>query len=294
MPQQREGLTDFSAEDIALLQDIALLRQMDFSIDQIAGMLRAVEDIPAIIAARADAARIKVENEEKTHAMLTGLEASALGGVHALAGSIRARNVVPSLNFTQFDELSEEERQQESSAAIAEAERQQKHQRVLHRLGWTAFWAALVVVAAMFFLHGTQVDGYISIAPVEVLAVQGETATFRIRNEEVVAMLGRDTITVPYMKDGFPPEELWWTGNSDIQVGDVFDTSCQLAVRLTRLDLLQLGISPFQSFRPDSVQKHNFWIMGIFHMLFAEERGGECCLWIRYPSNTKPLLWYAE
>lgn len=294
VPQQREGLIDFSAEDILLLQDIALLRQMDFSIEQIAGMITAAADIPAVIAARVNAARTKVDNEEKAHAALTSLEVSALDSLHELADGIRAQWVVPRLNFTQFDELSDEERQQESAAAIADAERQQKRQRWLHRLGWTAFWAAAIVVAVIFFLHGTRVDGYISIAPVEVIAVQGETATFRIRNEEAVGMLGRDTITVPYMKDGFPPEELWWTGNSDIQVGDVFDTSCQLAVRLTRLDLLQLGISPFQSFRLDSVQKHNFWIMGIFHMLFAEDRGDECCLWIRYPSNTKPLLWYAE
>lgn len=294
LPQQREGLIDFSPEDIRLLQDIALLRQLDFSIEQIAGMIEDAQNIPVVIAARRDAARAGAERENQVCEALTGLEASALGSLRTVTDGIRAQRVIPVLNFTQFDEISDEERRQESSAAIAEVDRQQKRQRVLHRLGWTAFWVVVIAAAVMFFLYSTRVDGYISIAPVEVLAVQGETATFRIGNERAVEALGRDTITVPYMKDGFPPEELWWTGNADIQAGDVFDSSCQLTVKLTNLDLLRMGISPIQSFTPRSVQKHNFWIRVILHSLFEEGTSDDCHLWIRYPSNTKPLLWYAE
>lgn len=294
VPQQRDGLIDFSAEDITLLQDIALLRQMDFSIEQIAGMLSDAQNIPAIIAARRDAARAAAERENQVCEALTGLESASMSSLHAMTDGIRAQRVVPALNFTQFDELNDEERQQESSAAMIEVDRQQKRKTLLHRLGWTAFIIVVITVAAMLFLHGTRVDGYISIAPVEVLAVQGETATFRIGNERAVEVLGRDTITVPYMKDGFPPEELWWTGNADIKAGDVFDSSCQLAVKLTNLDLIRMGVSPIQSFTPDSVQKHNFWIMVILHSLFETERSDDCHLWIRYPADTKPLLWYAE
>lgn len=294
VPQQRDGLIDFSAEDITLLQDIALLRQMDFSIEQIAGMLSDAQNIPAIIAARRDAARATAERENQVCEALTGLEAASMGSLHAITDGIRAQRVVPALNFTQFDELNDEERQQESSAAMIEVDRQQKQQTLLQRLGWTAFIIVVITVAVMLFLHSTRVDGYISIAPVEVLAVQGETATFRIGNERAVEVLGQDTITVPYMKDGFPPEALWWTGNADIKAGDVFDSSCQLAVKLTNLDLIRMGVSPIQSFTPDSVQKHNFWIMVILHSMFETEKSDDCRLWIRYPADTQPLLWYAE
>lgn len=294
VPRQKDGLIDFSTEDIRLLQDIALLRQMDFTIEQISGMISDAQNIPAIIAARVDASRAKVEQENMVCEALIGLEANALGSLRAMTDGIRVQQVVPELNFTQFDELSDEERQQESAAAIAEVDMQQKRQWLLHRLGWTAFWVVVITMAAMIFLHSTRVDGYISIAPVEVLAVQGETATFRIGNERAVEVLGRDTITVPYMKDGFPPEQLYWTDVQDIQVGDVFESSCQLAVRLTNLDLLRMGISPFQTFSTRDIPTHNFKIRVIFHALFESGESDNAALWIRYPANTTPLLWYAE
>lgn len=294
VPRQKDGLIDFSPEDIQLLRDIGCLRQLDFSVEQIAGMIGQAEDIPYIVAARIDAALAGAGHEQMVSEALTGLEPEALGSLHALTDGIRAQRVSPELNFAQFDEISDEDRQAESLTASHEVDRQQRRQRVLHYLGWTAFIIVMIVVVTMFFLYSTRVDGYISIAPVEVLAVQGETATFRIGNARAVEVLGRDTITVPYLKDGFPPDQLYWTEVQDIQAGDVYDSSCQLAVRLTNLDLLRMGVSPIQSFTPDSVQRHNFWIMVIFHSLFEEAANDDCHLWIRYPSNTKPLLWYAE
>lgn len=293
-PRQRDGLIDFSPEDIRLLQDIALLRQLDFSIEQIAGMIGKAQDIPAIIAARMDAARVGADHEDEVSAALSGLEEAEMGSLHALADSVRACSVIPSLNFAQFDEISAEERQQERSAAIREVDRQQKRQRLMHHLGWTALVIAVAAVIAAVFLSQTRIDGYIAVAPVTVVSVQGERATFLIGNEEAVAVLGRDTITVPYTKDGFQAEQLDVWGRPTISAGDVVDMGCQLAVKLTNYDLLRLGISPLQDFTPRSVQRHNEWITLILHAMFDDGESDNASLWIRYPADVRPLLWQAE
>jgi len=131
-PQQVNGLIDFSPEDVTLLRDIALLRQMDFSVEQIAGMISGKE-IPAILAARREAALSGAERESAVAAALSGLEETALTDVHALADGIRARRVSPVLNFVQLDEMDEDVRRQEAAEASQAVDRQQKRQRLNER-----------------------------------------------------------------------------------------------------------------------------------------------------------------
>lgn len=294
VPRQKDGLIDFSPEDIQLLRDIGCLRQLDFSVEQIAGMIGQAEDIPYIVAARIDAALAGAGHEQMVSEALTGLEPEALGSLHALTDGIRAQRVSPELNFAQFDEISDEDRQAESLTASHEVDRQQRRQRVLHYLGWTAFIIAVVLTAALFLLSSVRLEGYLSLSPITVLEVQGENATVRIGSRVAAEVLGRDTITVPYRVDGFNTETRDKWGNPAVAAGETIDHACLLKIKLTWGDLLRLGINPLQDFDPPSVRRHNEWMTLILRAVLEDGATEDCILMLREHPGTKPLLWYAE
>ena len=122
-PSQQNGLIDFSPADIQHLRDIGCLRQMDFSMEQIGAMIINAGDIPDILAARRDAARAGAAHEEDVFAALSNLDTADLTDLHTLADGIRARSVIPALNFTQFDEITEEERRLASEMASKAVDR---------------------------------------------------------------------------------------------------------------------------------------------------------------------------
>ena len=134
-PGQKDGLIDFTPEDIQHLRDIGCLRQMDFTMEQIGAMIANAEEIPDILTARRDAAQAGSAHEEAVFAALSNLNATELTDLHALADSIRARSVSPTLNFTLFDEISDEARHLASAEASAAVDRQQKRQQWLRWLG---------------------------------------------------------------------------------------------------------------------------------------------------------------
>lgn len=289
-PRQVDGMIDFSMEDIQHLQDIALLRQMDFSIEQIAGMIGNAQDIPAIIAARMEAARAGAEHSAEVCSLLDGLASENFDNIHAVADVIRGRRVDPELNFTQFDELTDEERRREREKAIREVARQHRRKRIICWLS-----VALVTAAALWvFLKWTRIDGYIDIAPVEVVSVQGNRGTFRILNEEMAEVLGRDTITVPHLPEGFPPADMWLHRNEKLLRGEVFQGDCQLLVQLTNFDLLRMGVNPLRTFSEKDVMGHDDWIVHILRKMFADGASDDACLMLNYFVIREPLLWYAE
>lgn len=293
MPRQKDGLIDFSPEDIRLLRDIGLLRQMDFSVEQIAGLIGGV-DIPAILAARRDAALSGADREGEVAAALSSLQAAEMADVHALADGIRARSVIPTLNFTQFDEMSAEARREEARAASRDVDRQQKWQRVWHRLGWTAFAIVAAVIVLAACLHKTRLEGYITLSPVTVVQVQGERATFRIGNEQATEILGRDSITAPYRVDGYNTENRDKWGRPAVVEGETIDHACLLKISLTNGDLLRLGINPLQDFDPPSVRRHNEWMALILRAVLEDGKSDDCIVMLRDYPGTKPLLWIEE
>lgn len=294
IPRQKDGLIDFSPEDIQHLRDIALLRQLDFSMEQIAGMQGNAEDIPHILASRLEAAHAGAAHEQEVIALLTTLEPEGCTSLHEVADGIRTNRVTPTLNFTQFDEITDEARQLESMAASKEVDRQQKKQRLLHALGWTALIMAAVLAAAIFFLSSIRIEGYIAVSPITVLEVQGERATFRIGNEQAISVLGRDTLTLPYRVDGFNTDTRDKWGRPAVAEGETIDHACLLKIRLTNFDLLRLGISPLQDFTPRSVRRHNAWMTFILRAALEEGQSDDCFLMLREHPGTKPLLWVEE
>lgn len=294
IPRQKDGLIDFSPEDIQHLRDIALLRQLDFSMEQIAGMLGDAEDIPHILASRLEAARASAEHEQEVITLLTTLAPEGCVSLHEVADGIRTNRVSPVLNFTQFDEITDEARQMESMAASKAVDRQQKRQHRLNRLMAVCGILMAALVIAGIFLSSIRVEGYLPVSPITVTAVQGEWATFRIGNEQAIEVLGRDTLTLPYRVDGFNTETRDKWGRPAVAAGETIDHACLLKIRLTCGDLLRLGISPLQDFDPPSARRHNEWMAFILRAALEEGQSDDCILMLREHPGTRPLLWAEE
>ena len=290
VPQQKDGLIDFSPEDIRLLKDIALLRHLDFSMEQLAGMLGEAKEIPAILAARKAAAHSAAEHSAEVYRLLDGMENETYAHIHAVADMLRGRLVSPEPCFTQFDELTDAERQREREQALKSIVRQHWRRLLICCLSVT-----LVLAAALWvFLRWPRIDGYINLAPVEVVSVQGDRATFRILNEEMSTVLGRDIITVPHLPEGFPPADMWLHRNEKLLRGEVFQEDCQLLVQLTNLDLLCMGINPLRIYSGKGVIGHDDWIVHILQTMFEDGTSDDACLMINYFVKREPLLWFAE
>lgn len=278
-PRQKDGLIDFSPEDIQLLQDIALLRQMDFTMEQIAGMQRKVEDIPAILAARLDAARAGAAHEQEVLVVLDGLGNECHASLRGVADGIRAGWVMPEPNFARFDEISEELRQQETLHASMTVDRQQRWQQLLHWLGAAGALVAVVVAVALVFLGSTRLEGYFSVSPVTVEAVQGDFVAIRIGNAQTADALGREAVTVAYRSYG-----------KTLAPGDTIENGCQLVIRLTNLDLLRIGVNPLHNFRTRHAQVNDAWLRTILQALFAEGSSDHAVLWVHETAAVPPLL----
>ena len=282
-PQQSEGLLDFSAEDIRQLKDIATLRQCDFSIEQIAVMLQDADMIPQILQTRTASVQADREHGEEVHAVLSQIKGQHFTDLRALASNIRERQLAsPMPNFGQFDELSEEERVQEQNNAAAQVHKAEKRSAFMAKIRTPALIFLGLLVCMIIFLSLPRITGYVSVAPLTIEEVEhGESmVTVSIINPDAAALLGRDTITVPFRV---------LVGN--VRVGDTVENACQLAIELSNYDLLKMGINPFQSFQTRDVAIHNEWMKLILHSMFEHGLHHNSSLWVREISNQRPLMW---
>ena len=81
--------SEFSEPDVEMLQAIATLRELSFSIDEILTMQRTPGAIPSIVEARRDAARLQHETAENAYAVLGRLDPNGVSDVTALAARAR-------------------------------------------------------------------------------------------------------------------------------------------------------------------------------------------------------------
>lgn len=282
-PQQTEGLLDFSAEDIQQLKDIAILRQFDFSLEQIASMLQDAERIPQILQSRVACAQAALEHENEVQKVLAQLEGQRFDDLHSLATQIREqRSALPIPDFGQFDEISDEEREQEQRIAAMQVRKAEKRGDFMGRVRKPVLILLGLLVCAIVFLSLPRIKGYVSVAPLSIEQIEhGESmVTVSIINPDAAALLGRDTITVPFRV---------LLGN--VKVGDTVENACQLAIELSNYDLLKMGINPFQSFRTRDAAIHNEWMKLILHSMFEHGLHSNSSLWIREISNQRPLMW---
>lgn len=281
-PRHTEKIIDFSNEDIQTLKDIALLRQMDFTIEQISSMIHNPAAIPDIVCLRMDSARIGAAHEEEVLCALSELNSSRLDSIRSVASQIRQRRAPLFMpDFGRFDETDDTTHQQEKITAFAQISKMERQEKLKRRLLiFGCIFAALMALAMLFF-SCPRIHGFISIAPISVAVVKDdETAAVHIHNGQAADIIGRDTINIPYRiyREPFEP-------------GAVFESGCQLAIRLTNFDLARMGINPLQSLRTKSAAVNNEWTKFILQNLFEKGSGNNAVLWIHEPCNLRPLIW---
>lgn len=287
VPNQVNGIIDFSAEDIQRLRDIATLRQCDFTIEQIASMIADAETIPEILKVRMDSARASADHENEVSEALGKLEAAQCGSIHAIADQIRERRMhAPELYFCQFDEITDEERQQQHQAASEALVTMEKRTQIRRWLVTAICIAFAICVAAGAYLCQTRVEGYISASPMTVvqvhdrmLMIEDMKATIQISNPETIAALGRDTIIVPYSAYGRP-----------LEAGMTLDNACQLTVKLTNYDLLRMGINPLQTMQTRNDDINDAWMRYILQRLFDWEYEDKVKLVVQEYTGLYPLF----
>lgn len=276
-----DGLIDFSAEDIQHLKDIALLRQLDFTIEQISCMIHEPTAIPEIVLLRMDDAQSAAKHETEVSAILRELGNSFPDSLHALTEQIKTCRLSPSEpDFARFDEISDEQRQRERLVAVRDLSRMEKQSRRQKRLTVVICVFAVLAALTLAFLSQTRIRGFVNIAPVSVTAVDSRTVTLDTGNVEAVTALGRNTITVPYQFFG-----------EYLVPGRTLERSCQLAIELTNFDLIRIGINPLQTLETQSADINNAWMKHILHALFDGDPKGDAVLWVFEPCNLPPLFW---
>jgi len=269
-PERKNGILDFSPKDVALLKDIAILRQFDFSIEQIRHIIHSSSSIGGVIDEKID--QINQQQGHLTIAArcLYAAQQSKPSDMQALANSLRQSSSAPVCpNFGQYDEP--------DNTPSAEPVRYARTGR---------YWAIISIVLAsillffIFLLSRTRLEGYLPITPFTVLQVQ-ENAVVHIQTENPTAIkfLGTDSIFVPCRCFG-----------PALKAGDRLDSGCQLAVKLKNRDLIQLGISPFQNLNTPSTDVNNAWIEWILQQLSAKSIHQNMTLWVREISTQKPLI----
>ncbi len=286
-PGQTNGILDFSAEDIQHLRDIAVLRQFDFTIEQIAGMTGNAGEIPEILRTRIADAQSEHDRVSEVSEVLGGLDATKCGSIHALADQIRERRMQsPGLYFSQFDEITEEERQRQCQTASRELSIMEKRTRLRRWLIATVGLVVAVCVVAGVYLGQTRVEGFVRLSPMtvvevydRVLMIEDMRATIRTGNEATIEALGRDTITVPYSAYGSP-----------LEADMTLENGCQLTVRLTNLDLLRMGINPLQTMQTLNDDVNDAWMRYVLQTLFAQDYEDQVKLVVREYTGLQPLF----
>ena len=195
----------------------------------------------------------------------------------------------PEPNFARFDNLSKEQREQ----AIQMGEKDFRHQRRCRWFLCSLILFAILALASCIFLKWPRLDGYVNIAPLTVVSVQGERATFQIDNAQTAELLGQNIITVPYLLEGMAPADLWRHSSRSLLIGET-EQACQLVVKLNNFDLLRLGINPFRHFTKQDHMGKNDWIVSILRAAFSGGASDDVLLELRYFVPKEPLLWYAE
>lgn len=287
VPKQINGLIDFSPEDIQHLKDIAVLRQFDFTIEQISSMIHEPEAISDILRVRLDNAQAGIEHENEVREVLGKLEIMECSSFHSIADQIRERRMhPPELYFYQLDEITDEDRQQQRLVAIKDLSRIEKRTLLLR---WLVAVLCLVLGVGMIagiYLCQTRVEGFVSMNPMTVvklhdrmLMIEDIKVTIQTGNERTIEALGRDTITVPYSAYGRP-----------LEAGMTLDNACLLTVKLTNLDLLRMGINPLQTMKTQSDEINDEWMRYILQSLFDKEYEDKVKLVVQEYTGLMPLF----
>ncbi len=280
-PRQFGGTLDFSEEDIARLRDIALLRQMDFSLEQIGAIIRQPESIAEILRIHLDGAKEGAKHSAEVRDALLTIGDHPVHDLADLARLLRTyRPALPEPDFGRFDEISEEDRRAENASAAQGLSQQERLGQWKRRLICAVSAIIVLLAAVLLFLGHTRLEGNISTGPFTLQQFHPDgKATIVLTRPETIARLGTDTLTVP-CRNYLPA----------LQEGERLEHGAQLAISLTNADLSRLGVSPFQSFRSPSAEVRTAWLEWMLQALFRGDPGNNAVLWLGEISGMRPLF----
>ncbi len=142
----------FTEEDVAALERIALLRQAGFSIGQIGEMQRDPAAIAPAVRALGDSLRQQRQEAEEAERVLAQAESSpTLDALMELLQDKRALFPPPEPRFDRFDLLTEEERQEAVRLSRAGLAAREKRRGLLLNLAAALVLAALTVLLTLAF-----------------------------------------------------------------------------------------------------------------------------------------------
>lgn len=280
-PRSIGGTLDFSVEDIARLQDIALLRQMDFSLEQIDAIIHQPDTIANVLRIRLDSVQEQIRHDGEIQSTLLSISDQPVHSLSELTQLLRSHQ--PKLtqpNFGRFDELDEKEHLQENAIAAQALSRQEQRKKWVHWLTGIGAAGLILLTATLLFLNQTRLAGNVSLGPFILQHFHPDgSATILLTQPETIARLGTDTLTVP-CRNYLPA----------LLEGELLEQGSQLAVTLTNADLIRLGVSPFQSFHSPSVKVRTAWLEWILQALFQSNSGNHAVLWLGEISGLRPLF----
>lgn len=271
-PTQADGTLQFSQEDIRRLKDIAMLRRFDFTIEQIFQIIHAPEQIAEVLRCRSRDAQLSKAHQAAVSDALANVEMKSFASINELASALAAQQVRILLPDMMEDE--------ESTAAARRAiEGIEKKNSALRRLLMVCGSVLIVAATVCAYLAQVRISGFVPVGPVYVSEYANGEITVILQQEEVIELLGRDSITVRCHVFGAP-----------VQEGETIETGCQLAVELTNQDLLCLGINPLHSMKTRSQAVNDAYIAWAMQALFEKGAGKCATMYIREISNLQPLF----
>lgn len=129
-PRQHNGIMNFSQEDIRRLREIALLRRYDFSIAQIRIMLSDEQALTEVLEEKIQDAQERINQNQHILMALQAVKKEEKITLEILLNQLaQAGNAYAQLNFSQFDELSAQERMQLEIESQLDLEQQGKDRR---------------------------------------------------------------------------------------------------------------------------------------------------------------------
>ena len=225
-----------------------------------------------VLRCRSRDAQLSKAHQAAVSDALANVEMKSFASINELASALAAQQVRILLPDMMEDE--------ESTAAARRAiEGIEKKNSALRRLLMVCGSVLIVAATVCAYLAQVRISGFVPVGPVYVSEYANGEITVILQQEEVIELLGRDSITVRCHVFGAP-----------VQEGETIETGCQLAVELTNQDLLCLGINPLHSMKTRSQAVNDAYIAWAMQALFEKGAGKCATMYIREISNLQPLF----
>lgn len=287
VPRQVNGIIDFDDNDIRTLKDIATLRQRGFSIGQISDMLHDAAAISTMIDTRIDEARHAAAYEQETLDALRKVRSLQFHSTRDFVKQLDVQALPPMApNFAQFDEIDEESLQLQMGVVAHELSKKERMRRRLRVYVACVGVLLAVGIAIGVFLASVRIDGYVPLSPCTVVEMRPrdpltfytERITLSMDGEWAREIVGQDVIALPAVVV------------RPVKEGQTLSNGVQLALKITNLDLIRMGISPLHSFRTQSEDVNSAWLKTIINAYFKQDDIESAKVWIGDIANKRPLF----